>query len=311
VAEKAKIEFPTAENWLLVEPLYRPLECDRDNPIVKRTLVQLEYYDRPIDSHCVECDRPTLFAAVPVALPVSRTSGNQASWKNIDEFFKGFYTFEKIDLRLHNDAPGAFNLYDTRSFTYRDRHFTVPFRCPRNPAHKLFFTFNMYAGQLTKVGQHPSLADLKDYDVRQYKKVLGEEKYREFTKAIGLTSHGIGIGAFVYLRRIFEGQIEQAHTQARDASDWDESLFVNIRIPEKIELLSAYLPDFLVENRSMYGILSKGIHDLSEEECLAHFEVLRNGIELILDQKLEAQERAAKTKKTSLAIAKIKGDLTE
>jgi hypothetical protein len=61
----------------------------------------------------------------------------------------------------------------------------------------------------------------------------------------------------------------------------------------------------------MYGILSKGIHDLSEEECLAHFEVLRNGIELILDQKLEAQERAAKTKKTSLAIAKIKGDLTE
>lgn len=47
------------------------------------------------------------------------------------------------------------------------------------------------------------------------------------------------------------------------------------------------LPDFLVKNRDLYGILSKGIHELSEDECLSYFDPVKAALELILDQALE------------------------
>ena len=38
---------------------------------------------------------------------------------------------------------------------------------------------------------------------------------REFTKAIGLAANGVGIGSFVYLRRIFENLVFQAFDEAK------------------------------------------------------------------------------------------------
>jgi hypothetical protein len=38
------------------------------------------------------------------------------------------------------------------------------------------------------------------------------KRYKKFTKGLGLAAHGVGIGSFVYLRRIFENLIEEAHT---------------------------------------------------------------------------------------------------
>lgn len=38
------------------------------------------------------------------------------------------------------------------------------------------------------------------------------------------------------------------------------------RVEDKIKLLKDYLPQMLVDNKVVYGIMSKGIHELSEEE---------------------------------------------
>jgi len=59
-------------------------------------------------------------------------------------------------------------------------------------------------------------------------------------------------------------------------------------------LLKAELPEFLVENRKLYGILSKGIHSLTEEECLEYFDVVKAGIELILDEKVDHLKKQRK-----------------
>ena len=59
--------------------------------------------------------------------------------------------------------------------------------------------------RIEKIGQFPSLADFHLYKLKKYKNsILPKEKAKEFSKAIGLAAHGIGIGSFVYLRRIFE-----------------------------------------------------------------------------------------------------------
>ena len=77
------------------------------------------------------------------------------------------------------------------------------------------------------------------------------------------------------------------------------------RMPEKIELLKDYLPAFLVKNKSLYGILSKGIHELTEEECRKYFPIVRNGIEFILDEHLVEEERMRKIRATEVAITQV------
>ncbi|MGJ7915455.1 hypothetical protein ACI48D_08260 [Massilia sp. LXY-6] len=140
------------------------------------------------------------------------------------------------------------------------------------------------------------------HDVKQYADVLAKPIFRELTKAIGLAAHGVGVGSFVYLRRVFETLVEEAHQVAKNDVGWNEEEYERGRMGEKILLLSKYLPEFLVQNRAIYGILSKGVHELSEDECLAAFPAVKLGIEIILDAKLE---EAARRKKLQVAAKSI------
>lgn len=179
-------------------------------------------------------------------------------------------------------------------FDLRDRTFEKEFICSRQHDHRFYFYFRLESHILTKVGQSPSMADIEQGQIRNYRSVLDKEHYQELNRAIGLASHGVGIGSYVYLRRIFERLVEEAHTKATSDSGWDEDTYAKSRMDEKIALLKTYLPEFLVEQRSLYGILSKGVHALDEDTCLAHFPILRAGIELILDQKLALDRQAKK-----------------
>lgn len=73
-----------------------------------------------------------------------------------------------------------------------------------------------------------------------------------------------------------------------------------------IKHVALLMLSYIVKNHSIYSILSKGIHELSEEECLKYFIPIKNGIELILDENLEKQEKVRKIKETENRIAEIK-----
>ncbi|OGA47505.1 MAG: short-chain dehydrogenase [Betaproteobacteria bacterium RIFCSPLOWO2_12_FULL_62_58] len=191
--------------------------------------------------------------------------------------------------------------YDLKKSTY-DHVFAVELTCTRNRKHTLFFLFKAWKKTVQKVGQYPSIADLNLFDVKTYSAVLPKEQFREFTRAIGLSAHGIGVGSFVYLRRIFESLIAEAYALERAAENWDEAQYQQSRMSEKIEILKARLPDFLVHNRGLYGILSKGIHELTENECLKAFPIVKVGIEIILDAKLEQLQRTRKQREAEKAI---------
>lgn len=126
--------------------------------------------------------------------------------------------------------------------------------------------------------------------------------YPDLARGIGLAAHGVGIGAYVYLRRVFEGLVELAHEEAKTDSNWDEDFYSQMKMKEKVSALRNYLPNFLVSHPEMYSLLSKGLHELNEDECLKHFPALRVGIELILDQKIEENARERKLKEASKAI---------
>lgn len=163
---------------------------------------------------------------------------------------------------------------------------------------------------MSKVGQYPSVADFHIGQVHKYNKVLPKDKMREFTKAIGLAANGIGVGSFVYLRRIFEYLVSGALEIAKnDKPDFDANTFSSAKMNTKIQMLSGYLPDYLVEHNAIYGILSKGIHELSEDECKGYFGVLKASIELILEEKLDAYQKEKRKKDISVALSQIAGEM--
>jgi hypothetical protein len=168
-----------------------------------------------------------------------------------------------------------------------------------------YIHYNSSKKVLMKVGQYPSIADFHISQIKKYDKILTTEKLKEFTRGIGLAANGVGIGSFVYLRRIFEDLIEEAHLVAKDKTGWDEESYKQKRIVERIELLKAYLPNFLYENRSLYGILSVGIHSLKEEDCLAYFDTVRVGIELILDEKLDEYKKQQKIEEAKQRLLSV------
>jgi len=164
--------------------------------------------------------------------------------------------------------------------------------------------------ELIKIGQYPSIADLTERELRSYRKLLGEERQRELTMAVRLHAHGVGIGSLIYLRRIFEFIVANAEKEATSdgsALPYDN----NVRMAEKIKALAAFLPEFIVEERQMYGLLSDGVHNRSEAQCKAMFSPCLDGIEIALDHLETARARVEKSKKAKTDLAAVAAMLQE
>ena len=202
------------------------------------------------------------------------------------------------------------NTVQASLFIEKGGYRTIYIRCKR---YEDIFTFNiLYNAEekyLIKIGQYPSIADFHIYEIKQYDKLLSKDVLKEFTKAIRLAANGVGIGSFVYLRRIFENLILESFEEAKREGKLQEETFNKSRMDEKIELLKGYLPPFLVENKSIYSILSKGIHELDENTCLEYFDPMKVGIEIILDQKLEKKKQKEKEEEAKKRIAQLNSKL--
>ena len=159
-----------------------------------------------------------------------------------------------------------------------------------------------------KIGQFPSIADITFPGLDDYKHVISKQDRSELGTAIGLFANGVGAGSYVYLRRILERLVYQAKENAGDKVDNDS--FENAKVADRIKMLEGYLPDILIQNTTIYGILSKGIHELSEEDCLNYFPVVKECIFQILGmwenmRKKQADEDAL-NKALNVIIGKIK-----
>lgn len=210
-------------------------------------------------------------------------------------------------------AIGVTGIASKLYLPYREGGFArITLTCKRTYDEKLtFFVFiDISTGTIVKAGQLPSLADLQFGELsKKYDRLMDRRDLKEFKKAIGLAAHGTGIGSFVYLRRIFENLIEDAYQQNKNSLGIEEIEYRKLRMTEKVSTLSAHLPSQLVKMKSVYSILSKGIHELDEKECLAYFDVTKLAIELILDQKIEEDRKKKRDADVLQKIAEIESKL--
>ena len=237
---------------------------------------------------------------------------------NTDEFKALFHLMYARDIEGYNPwrkVQSTFKI--SRRMTYEDSNFinnggfgTICLNCKRYHDEFRFYCY-WDPGEkiIIKIGQFPTVADFHIGEIKQYSKLIPQEKLKEFTRAVGLAANGVGIGSFVYLRRIFEYLISEAYEKAKIEKVVSESDFQKARMDGKIELLSSYLPAFLVENKSIYSILSLGIHELDENTCLAHFDTLRVGIEIILDEQLDELKKKEKIEAAKKKLESIKSNI--
>jgi len=181
----------------------------------------------------------------------------------------------------------------------------ISIKCTRNLKHQVHFYILKSKMILKKIGQWPSLADIANDESKTYRSVLTQEDSSEFHKAIGLAAHGVGIGSFVYLRRIFERLVNSRYEEFKTVEGWTDEHFYPKRMAERVEFLQAHLPPFLVENSRIYSILSLGLHELKEEQCLRFFPVLKASIVWILDEDKKKKEELQHRNSLKQAIAEF------
>ncbi|TGY87146.1 hypothetical protein E5329_26935 [Petralouisia muris] len=163
---------------------------------------------------------------------------------------------------------------------------------------------------IRKIGQFPSQAESQLLGTSKYRKILGD-KYKDYTLGIQLNASGVGAGALVYLRRIFEGLLEESHQRCVELENWDEKIYKDSHVEEKIKLVEdrneILIPQELQAIRKkFYGALSKGIHQLSENECKELFPAFRYVIESVLDARMAKIEHDKKRNEMIKVINSIK-----
>lgn len=260
------------------------------------TFLESEIDDHSIsslDCFCLQCEKSTTFK--------SRNSST-GTLNKVYTRKKACEEFNRHSGEREFNYPFFFSILNEIEF------FTRSFYCPRHPkdhSHDIVIVFRINENNVTKIGQFPQLADLENSHLKKYKE-LDKEIYQELNRATGLNSHGIGVGSFVYLRRIIEKYILYPELERLIQENTLTTEQISLAdFKGKVALAKDHLPPVLVDNPKIYSILSKGIHSLSEKECLEIFNPLLTAIELILDERLEKLEREKKIERLKTDLNRI------
>lgn len=236
--------------------------------------------DESFMSYCPNCARETTF--------------KRSKW----------YSLRSIRIKLLDSSyiPARYNNEDnsesilTEMFRYEQRQnendkesgtlFVKEYECCINNNHRKYEIFyrDIENDKIIKIGQYPSEYDTgsKEY-LDKLKAVCATREAREMVKYINkaliMESNGLGIPALVYMRRAFERLIAISE-------DKNELKNTGTTIAERIKS-NPLLPIEIKENSRLYNIISEGIHNETEEECMELFKVIKVGFTILLRKTYE------------------------
>lgn len=292
-------------NFLLDSGLYASIFIEEENI---SDFIELVKGNVKISTYCKECEQERVFTMKPIKY--YHMTGQERNEKiTCESLGDRMSSMQDVMLiaKIENKNTDAWELIKS-NFADITRLMNFEFICSMDEKHHLDFTVLVNDNSFMKIGQFPSIADITFPGLDDYKHVISKQDRSELGTAIGLFANGVGAGSYVYLRRILERLVYQAKENAGDKVDNDS--FENAKVADRIKMLEGYLPDILIQNTTIYGILSKGIHELSEEDCLNYFPVVKECIFQILGmwenmRKKQADEDAL-NKALNVIIGKIK-----
>jgi hypothetical protein len=198
-------------------------------------------------------------------------------------------TMNDVNDRLHHSME--IKISELQKYKFLNKKLV----CSYDETHMMDFIYHIniwkqeekYLVCLSKIGQYPSLVDFSIENYKKYEPILTKiNAFKDYKKSIELATHGYGIGAYTYMRRILEKLIYFTYDRVKDELGVNQADFKLIRMKDKLKTLEKYLPEMLIENPHIYSILSAGIHGLEEKDCKKIFPVVRQAIDIIINSEI-------------------------
>lgn len=145
----------------------------------------------------------------------------------------------------------------------------------------------MSNSRLVKIGQYPDAVYFDEGVNSEAIAMASEEENTYYINAAKACYNGLYIAAFSYLRRVLESLVIKAENQANITTP---KVKMKERIAELVE--KGALNGLLIEPgfNTLYNVLSKGVHELSEDECREQYPILRDAIDTIFEDELRTQQ---------------------
>lgn len=255
------------ENFIANEPPYKTFKLSVED--VKKIS---HLNDIRVELFCKNCGKPQTFVHYC----------EQPIMRNIDGCFK--YQMMRLT------AEQA--LHYTQEPPERPLNYVLSFSCAKCNL-EYFYIIHTDRETIKKIGQNPSFGELQGNEINKYKSLL-PKYFIEFKSALNCYSQGKGIAAFVYLRRILEDLVEKAFDSLQIKKTGDEKFLDKLKSVQREQEIIP--PDLEEIKNAIYQILSKGVHEYEEQECLELFEYVKFVIIEILDKQLIQKERNEKIK---------------
>jgi hypothetical protein len=171
-----------------------------------------------------------------------------------------------------------------------------------------------YYSQVLKIGQFPALSINIP---KALERNLGNVHAALYKKALANRNEGYGLGAVSYIRRVVEDKTEElieVVAQLAESQQIDPEIVKKIRAAKteqttydnKLKIASTVIPaSLLIDGANpldaLYGLVSGGLHDLTEEQCINIADETKSVFEFTFTRlRAETKERqdfAAKVKK--------------
>lgn len=168
--------------------------------------------------------------------------------------------------------------------------FDVELKCP--VCNEVIYFYYVYEkGYIIKINTYPSLMNGLKQKFRKYE-LLNKDDYSYNEELITgcylFYNSQSGVGSFCYLRRCLENFVKDYTNDL-----YDEGIIINkynpsLKFEEKINIIKDELDKDVYDMlKPLYSILSLGIHELKEQDCLDFFEQLKEILEILLDERIE------------------------
>jgi hypothetical protein len=164
-----------------------------------------------------------------------------------------------------------------------------------------FYTYILYRKNLLiqKIGQKPSMADIAHGELKVIPGINSDDR-QELGRALGLFAHDTPLGAFVYLRRVFERMINRSHENFKEANGRSVENWNKLRMGERVRALGDALPGDVASSSGVFGLLSKSLHELSDQDAETLFPLVK----AVIFQMLGDEERHRQTAKARQETAR-------
>lgn len=211
----------------------------------------------------------------------------QTNWNYVD----GLGSYQKGSQRLQN----------IRSLYYH---------CP-TCGQSVFYLFYYNGNEIIKLAQYPSLYDVSRDELKKYQKnkLIDKDSFREIYKAETCASSGYYVAAYTYMRRVYETMLLSVFKDNQAEIGLSEDEFRKLHSDKKLEAIKDYLAIDDEIYLPLYGLLSAGIHAMTEEQCCEDYVVLKPILLEILAEQKAKQDKADKRKELKELFAKRKGEM--